>query len=196
MIMTSPRCQLPLQPLDPPTTPSPSACPPHPTALRVESNTQGIGNRFGWWLTAAALAEALNRPAVYTYWAQGVPRLGGRNYDVSEVRRLVQFPRRLIVLRNRSEFDALSSTSDLVPFHPRPYINDCVPRHLARGDVALRTHDSTLAGWSLRMHWAVCLECAPRLYAYAASPTPLRLYAYAASPTRLAYSNLAYTPRP
>eukprot|EP00966_Prymnesium_polylepis_P135528 3132885-Prymnesium_polylepis.1 len=63
-----------------------------PRALKVRDNFQGWGNRIGWWLTASALAQSLDSPALWTGW-HGAPKWqGGRNYDYSEVRRVVQFP--------------------------------------------------------------------------------------------------------
>ena len=112
--------------------------------LRVRDNFQGLGNRIGWWLTAAAVGEALQRPAVYTGW-HGAPRWqGGRNYDYSTIRRVVQFPRILEFLEDslnattaehqsgfssRRRFDELfrSIADDEIPYHPRPYVNDYVP---------------------------------------------------------------------
>lgn len=62
--------------------------------LKVMDNFQGWGNRIGWWLTNAALGEALNR-TVYTGWHGAPKTAGGRNYDYATVRSLVRFPRAL-----------------------------------------------------------------------------------------------------
>ena len=41
------------------TAASSSPCAPDARALKVIDNFQGWGNRMGWWLTAAALGEAV-----------------------------------------------------------------------------------------------------------------------------------------
>ena len=85
----------------------------HATAspLKVRGNTQGIGNRIGWYLTVAALAESLGQRRVFTTWpnawsrtghgsrlhtdALGVGTVGhggNRDYDFDEIRRIVRWP--------------------------------------------------------------------------------------------------------
>ena len=78
--------------------------------LKVLDNFQGWGNRIGWWLTTAALGEALNREAVYTGWHGAPKTAGGRNYDYSEVRRLVRFPRILRFLEDVVESNRTAGT--------------------------------------------------------------------------------------
>lgn len=131
-----------------------AACSCSDRPLRVLDNFQGWGNRIGWWLTAAALGEALQRPVV-TGW-HGAPKTsGGRNYDYYEVRRLVQLPHRLHYLEDtisanhsrhhrRAVHAPLRATvgpplsgsafrhafrnldADEIPLHPKPYVNDYI----------------------------------------------------------------------
>ena len=67
--------------------------------LKVMDNFQGWGNRIGWWLTNAAIGEALNR-TVFTGWHGAPKTAGGRNYDYATVRSLVRFPRSLRFLED------------------------------------------------------------------------------------------------
>jgi hypothetical protein len=128
-----------------------------PNVLMVKGNTQGLGNRIGWYLTAAAVARALDRP-VYTSWpnavAMGLTKQGNRDYDYRELARVVRWPRALKFLEEeggpanqtsdphmaKASAKALGSTSTFlrlpngtalragpIPFHPRPYVNDCTP---------------------------------------------------------------------
>jgi hypothetical protein len=57
--------------------------------LKARSNSQGMGNRLGWYLTVAAVGEALGRPAVYTSWFNaklaGVGHANDRDYDFDRV---------------------------------------------------------------------------------------------------------------
>ena len=52
-------------------------CPPSRVPLRFQGNDRGFGNRLGWALTAAAVAEALNAPALLTYWPGGRKKVNG-----------------------------------------------------------------------------------------------------------------------
>ena len=96
-----------------------SSCPPSPLPLKVLDNFQGLGNRIGWWLTAAALGEALNRPVV-SGW-HGAPKWhGGRSYDYYEVRRLLRLPRVMRYLED------VVAHKQAIPFR---FFNGCVGRH-------------------------------------------------------------------
>ena len=70
-------------------------CPPSATALRFSGNDRGFGNRMGWPLTAAAVAEALNAPVLWSYWPGANKIINGDVYDYREVTRLMHFPTRL-----------------------------------------------------------------------------------------------------
>ena len=108
-----------------------AGCPALDVGYRVLSNNRGIGNNFGWLLTAAALTLACNAPCVYTYW----PRQAVHRVDHADMRRLVAFPRVLhwldssadAPLGRSDEYRALANTTIEIPFHPRPYVNDYVP---------------------------------------------------------------------
>lgn len=80
---------------------SDSLCPPYPAPLRFVGNSRGLGNRIGWALTAAAVAEAANAPALLTYWPGADRRINGDVYDYREVARLVHFPRRMRFVEER-----------------------------------------------------------------------------------------------
>ena len=120
----------------------------HPAALKVRGNTQGLGNRVGWYLTVAAIAETLGRPCVYTTWPnlvrKGHLQAGNRDYDFDLVDEVIAWPRALRFINDTDaserwlrvakagatlRLDDNSSVlqADLIPFHPRPYVNDYVP---------------------------------------------------------------------
>jgi len=87
--------------------------------LVVQSNSQGWGNRIGWWLTAAAVGKAVNK-TVATHWPGGSVHGG---YDWRIVKRVVGLPSNLLV-------DVRPAPTKLlhrIPFHPRPYTRDYVP---------------------------------------------------------------------
>ena len=118
-------------------------------ALKVVDNFQGWGNRIGWWMSIAALGDALNRPAVYTGW-HGAPKWhGGRSYDYHEVRTIVRLPRIMRYLEDAVAYNRTASTTSNrnvapplsgsafrsafrdvhaleVPYHPKPYVNDYI----------------------------------------------------------------------
>ena len=120
-----------------------AGCSADPNSLKVVDNFQGWGNRIGWWMSIAALGDALNRPAVYTGW-HGAPKWhGGRSYDYHEVRSFVRLPRIVRYLEDmvannhsnhiapplsgaafRSAFHNLRAVE--VPYHPKPYVNDYI----------------------------------------------------------------------
>ena len=113
--------------------------------LKARGNTQGLGNRLGWYLTVAALADVLGRRAVYTSWPNVVrhsgARGGSRDYDFTEVDRILQWPPVLRFLNDSLAVDSfLKSPAGIlqlpdgthlrgtpIPHHPKPYINDYVP---------------------------------------------------------------------
>ena len=87
--------------------------------LVVQCNSQGWGNRIGWWLTAAAVGKAVNKTVV-THWPGGSVHGG---YDWRIVNRVVGLPSNLLV-------DVPPAPGRLlhrIPFHPRPYTSDYVP---------------------------------------------------------------------
>ena len=63
-----------------------SNCTPHARSLWADDATQGWGNRIGWWLTCAAVAEALGT-RVHSSVRGGGPSGGGRNYRFDAVLR-------------------------------------------------------------------------------------------------------------
>ena len=76
----------------------PIGCPPaHHRPLKVRGNSQGLGNRLGWYLTVAALAESLGRRA-FTSWfnakAAGLGHRNDRDYSFAELDRLIRWPYR------------------------------------------------------------------------------------------------------
>ena len=141
-----------IEPVHQPRRPA-STCPPSPSLLKARGNSQGIGNRIGWYLTVAALAEGLGRRAVYTSWynAGRIGHSNDRDYNFAAVDRLLEWPQVLkfvetdatVAQANRSArvafvyaasgvpLHAADGSSmlkaDVVPHHPRPYINDYVP---------------------------------------------------------------------
>ena len=79
--------------------------------LKLRPADTGLGNRIGWFLTAAALGRALNR-SVITYWLasdSGRAR-GGHAYDIDVMRWAVAWPKVLRFV----EHDAWSETGGLV----------------------------------------------------------------------------------
>ena len=58
-------------------------CPPSLVPLRFQGNERGFGNRLGWLLTAAAVAEALNVPALLTYWPGGRRKINGDSTELT-----------------------------------------------------------------------------------------------------------------
>ena len=135
--------------------PSP-VCPETSAPLKARGNTQGLGNRLGWYLTVSALTQSIGRRAVYTTWPNvfgtsavgSVGQGGNRGYSFDEVNSVISWPSVLRFLEveaanvsdaARQDFvrgDAsaklrLSSGAVLraesVPHHPRPYVNDYVP---------------------------------------------------------------------
>jgi len=120
----------------------------HPAALKVRGNTQGLGNRIGWYLTVAAIAETLGRPCVYTTWPnlvrKGHLQAGNRDYDFDLVDEVIAWPRALRFINDtdaserwlrvakasatlRLDDNRTVLQADPIPFHPRPYVNDYVP---------------------------------------------------------------------
>ena len=92
----------------------------------------GWGNRIGWLLTASSIAVSLNKSSLYTYWPR-TSKLGGREYDYSEISRIVAFPRVLKFIENNADanggrraFRVLRGDADLLP-RPTSYVNDYVP---------------------------------------------------------------------
>ena len=162
-------------------------------ALRVRDNFQGWGNRVGWWLTASALAKALDRPAVYTGW-HGAPKWqGGRNYDYAEVRRVVQFPAVLRFIEDSSgaagsvaglprlKWEELFGALDAeeIPYHPKPYVNDYVPE----------TAWQMVRDWGPRrlFRWSRCIDRARFLSEYRAVQQQLRPRIQLCNPRRRSY---------
>lgn len=100
----------------------------HPErALRVQSNVNaGWGNRIGWWLTAAAVGESLNK-SVLTVWRHTTVAGHCCDYDVPTVQAVVGFPRVLRVLDAASYAAAnAASAIDEIPWHPRPYLRAAI----------------------------------------------------------------------
>jgi len=118
--------------------------------LKVRGNTQGLGNRVGWYLTVAALADALGRPAVFTSWPNvvkaGFKGAGARDYDWPAIDGAIAWPSVLRFLEDDSESTAwlragedavqprgfreggnVEPHAEPIPYHPRPYVNDYVP---------------------------------------------------------------------
>ena len=63
-----------------------SNCAPYARSLWADDATQGWGNRIGWWLTCAAVAEALGTRVHSSVRGSG-PSGGGRNYRFDDVLR-------------------------------------------------------------------------------------------------------------
>ena len=75
--------------------------------LKLLPAETGLGNRIGWYLTAAALGQALNR-SVVTWLAAG-DRQGGHAYDTALLLRAMAWPKALRFLeRDRQGPDALA----------------------------------------------------------------------------------------
>ena len=123
-----------------------SGCPPtNGMALKVKANFQGLGNRVGWYLTAAALADALGHPFVYTSWPNvvrtGYHNQGARDYDWPSIRSAIAWPPNLRFLDDeglpsetvdaflrggdRAELtlnDGSKLRAEAIPFHPKPCV--------------------------------------------------------------------------
>ena len=118
-----------------PTNPPPSGamkpgaelvCNRHDRGLRVQSNVNaGWGNRIGWWLTAAAMGNCLNK-TVLTFWRHTTAAGHCCDYDVPTVLGVVRFPAALRVV-DAGTYAAAKGSTDEIPWHPRPYVNDYVP---------------------------------------------------------------------
>ena len=78
-----------------------SSCPLLPAPLLFLGNKRGLGNRLGWALTAAAVAEAANAPAILSYWPGASAVINGDVYEYREVSRLVHFPHRMRFVEDR-----------------------------------------------------------------------------------------------
>ena len=80
--------------------------------LKLRPADTGLGNRIGWFLSAAALGRALNR-SVITYWsASGSGRArGGHAYGIDVIRRAVAWPKVLCFVEHDA---AWSETAGLV----------------------------------------------------------------------------------
>ena len=173
----------------------PASCPAGAPPLKVRGNLQGLGNRIGWYLTAAAVTEALGRSALYTSWpsaaSQGVRGQGARDYDFGLVRQLVHFPAVVHFLEDVETHSSASSFrtreawlkadssvpirlangsglyAESIPFHPRPYVNDYVPECAW----------AMLEGWTKRRLTRLPVGCIARdafLHAYRRVQSELR----------------------
>lgn len=80
-------------------------CNPSQPLRFISTASAGWGNRIGWLLTAAAIAEALNKSAIYTYWRPALLKGHCCNYDVAELHKLVSFPRVIRFLDREADFE-------------------------------------------------------------------------------------------
>ena len=82
-----------------------AVCNPSQPLRFISTASAGWGNRIGWLLTAAAIAEALNKSAIYTYWRPALLKGHCCNYDVAELHKLVSFPRVIRFLDREADFE-------------------------------------------------------------------------------------------
>ena len=97
-----------------------------PLVLPVDTGSPemaGFGSKIGWWLSAVALADVLNRSTVFSAGYEGVRDLrhidpavpSKTGYNLAEIGRLVHLPSRLRFMRTSSDKCEWMRGGDYVP---------------------------------------------------------------------------------